>query len=70
MNGLELVSAPRGWGISRPAILFTSNPNKYLRDQAAAIAVLVIEKPGLGNYPVDSVREAVAKQIAGAQLRV
>jgi two-component system, LuxR family, response regulator FixJ len=60
MNGLELVSALRGRGVSIPAILFTSNPSKYVRDRAAAIAVLVVEKPG-GSYLLDCVHEAVAK---------
>src|ERR1700756_2602513 len=50
MDGLELVSALRDRGVSSPAILFTGNPNKYVRDQAAAIAVLVVEKPTFGNY--------------------
>jgi two-component system response regulator FixJ len=59
MNGLELISALRGRGVSIPAILFTGNPTKYVRDRAAAIAVLVVEKPGLGL--LDCVREAVAK---------
>jgi two-component system, LuxR family, response regulator FixJ len=61
MNGLELVSALHGRGVSIPAILITGNPTKYLRDRAAAIAVLVVEKPGLGSYLLDCVREAVAK---------
>jgi two-component system, LuxR family, response regulator FixJ len=61
MNGLELVSALRDRGVSSPAILFTGNPTKYVRDRAAAIAVLVVEKPGLGSYLVDCVREAVEK---------
>ena len=61
MNGLELVSALRGRGVSIPAILFTGNPTKYVRDRAAAIAVLVVEKPGLGSYLLDCVRGAVAK---------
>ena len=60
MNGLELVSALRGRGVSIPAILITGNPTKYVRDRAAAIAVLVVEKPGLGSYLLDCVREAVA----------
>jgi two-component system, LuxR family, response regulator FixJ len=59
MNGLELVSALRGRGVSIPAILFTGNPTKYVRDRAAAIAVLVVEKPG--RCLLDCVREAVAK---------
>ncbi len=61
MNGLELVSALRGRGVSIPAILITGNLTKYVRDRAAAAAVLVVEKPGLGSYLLDCVREAVAK---------
>jgi two-component system response regulator FixJ len=61
MNGLELVSALRGRGVSIPAILITGNPTEYVRDRAAAIAVLVVEKPWLGSYLLDCVREAVAK---------
>jgi two-component system, LuxR family, response regulator FixJ len=61
MNGLELVSALRGRGVSSPAILFTGNLTKSVRDRAAASAVLVVEKPGLGSYLVDRVREAVEK---------
>lgn len=61
MNGLELVSALRGRGVSTPAILITGNPTKYVRDRASAIAVLVVEKPWLGSYLVDCVREAIAK---------
>jgi two-component system, LuxR family, response regulator FixJ len=61
MNGLELVSTLRGRGVSIPAILITGNPTKYLRDRAAAVEVLVVEKPALGSYLLDCVREAVAK---------
>ena len=61
MNGLELVSALRGRGVSIPAILITGNPTEYVRARAAAIAVLVVEKPWLGSYLLDCVREAVAK---------
>ena len=61
MNGLELVSALRGRGVSIPAILITGNATNCMRDRAAAIAVLVVEKPKLGNHLLDCVREAVAK---------
>jgi two-component system response regulator FixJ len=61
MNGLELVSALRSRGVSIPAILITGNPTKYVRDRSAAAAVLVVEKPSLGSYLLDCVREAVAK---------
>jgi two-component system, LuxR family, response regulator FixJ len=63
MNGLELVSALRGRGVSIPAILATGNPTKYVRDRAAAIAVLVVEKPRLGSDLLNCVREAVAKHV-------
>jgi two-component system, LuxR family, response regulator FixJ len=61
MNGLELVAALRGRGISVPAIIVTGNPTKYVRDRAAAIAALVVEKPQMGSYLLDCVREVVAK---------
>jgi FixJ family two-component response regulator len=61
MNGLELISALRDRGVSIPAILITSDSAKYVRDRAAAVAVLVIEKPSPASYLVDSVREAVTK---------
>src|SRR6202162_1778694 len=56
MNGLELVGALRGQGVSIPAILITGNPAKHVRDRAAAIAVLIVEKPQLGSYLLDCVR--------------
>ena len=61
MKGLELVSALRGRGVSIPAILITGNPTKYVRDRAAAVAALVVEKPALGSYLLECVRDAVAK---------
>jgi len=62
MTGLELVSALRSRGVSIPAILITSSPAKYVRDRAAALGVLVVEKPRLGDYLLERIREAVAKQ--------
>ena len=61
MNGLELVNALRGRGVSIPAILITGNPIKYVRDRAAAIAVLVVDKLAPGSYLLECVRDAVAK---------
>src|SRR5271169_2670086 len=65
MNGLELVSALRGRGVSIPAILITGNPTKYVRDRAAAIAVLVVEKPQLASYLLDCVRDVCARRTHG-----
>jgi two-component system, LuxR family, response regulator FixJ len=64
MNGLELVSALRGRGVSFPAILFTGNSGQHVRDRAAAISAVVVEKPGLEL--LDRVREEVAKHAGGA----
>jgi two-component system, LuxR family, response regulator FixJ len=61
MNGLELVGALRGRGVSVPAILITGSPTSHVRNRAAAMAVLVVEKPELGSYLLECVREAVAK---------
>jgi two-component system, LuxR family, response regulator FixJ len=61
MNGLELVDALRDRGVLIPAILITGDPTEYVRDRAAAIAVLVVEKTGLGSYLLDCVHEAFAK---------
>jgi len=64
MNGLELVSALRGRGVSFPVILFTGNTGQHVRDRAAAMSALVVEKPGL--QLLERVREAVAKHAGGA----
>jgi FixJ family two-component response regulator len=64
MNGLELVRALRGRGVSPPAILFTANSGQHVRDRAAAISAVVVQKPGLEL--LDRVREAVAKHADGA----
>jgi two-component system, LuxR family, response regulator FixJ len=72
MNGLELVSALRGRGVTIPAILITGSPTEYVRARAAAIAVLVVEKPWLGSYLLNCVREAVARRLrqhTSAQIR-
>jgi two-component system response regulator FixJ len=61
MNGLELVSALRGRGGSIPAILITGNLTKYVRNRHEAIGFLVVEKPRLGSYLLNCVRDAVAR---------
>jgi two-component system, LuxR family, response regulator FixJ len=44
MDGLDLVATLRTRGNSIPAILVTSDPNRAVRDRAAAAGVPVIEK--------------------------
>jgi two-component system response regulator FixJ len=44
MNGLQLVSALRSKGVSMPALLVTGDPNRAVRDDAAAAGVPIIDK--------------------------
>lgn len=37
------------------------DPTKHVRDRAAAMTVLLVEKPGPGTHLLDCVREAFAK---------
>ena len=53
MDGLELVDELRRRGNSIPAILMTGDPNRHVRNRAAAARVPVIEK-------VDSVNSLAA----------
>jgi FixJ family two-component response regulator len=56
MDGLELVSALRKRGDSMPAILVTSDPNRTVRDRAAAASVPVIDKLNLADSLVGHIR--------------
>jgi FixJ family two-component response regulator len=58
MNGLELVAALRGRGVDFPAILITSDPPAYLRRQASAAGLALVEKPLLGNGLAEAIRSA------------
>jgi two-component system response regulator FixJ len=59
MNGLELLARLRDRGISIPAVVITSHPNRRLRERIAAAGVPLIEKPFLGNVLTDLIREAL-----------
>jgi two-component system response regulator FixJ len=49
MNGLDLLAELRRRGVHLPAVLITSLPGKWLRAQAAAANVPIIEKPLTGE---------------------
>jgi two-component system response regulator FixJ len=59
MNGLELLARLRDRGVSIPAMVITSHPNRKLRERIAAAGVPLIEKPFLGNALTDRIREAL-----------
>jgi two-component system, LuxR family, response regulator FixJ len=59
MNGLELLARLRDRGVSIPAMVITSHPNRKLRERIAAAGVPLIEKPFLGNTLSDRIREAM-----------
>jgi FixJ family two-component response regulator len=59
MDGLELVDALRTRGNPIPAILLTGDPNRNVRDRAAAAHVPVIEKLNLVDSVVQHIRKIV-----------
>ena len=57
MNGLELVARLREREKTLPAVLITS-PDDNLRNQAAALGVIMVDKPMLGSPLLNAVRAA------------
>ena len=60
MDGLHLLARLREGGVTAPAILITTNPNRALRQQAAQAGTQIIEKPLLSDALLNSVRQALA----------
>jgi two-component system response regulator FixJ len=56
MDGLELISTLRKRGNALPAILVTSDPNRTVRDRAAAANVPVIDKLNLTDSLVGQIK--------------
>ena len=63
MNGLDLVSALRKRGDSLPAILVTSDPNRTVRDRAAAANVPVIDKLNLADSLVSHLKKVIKARL-------
>jgi FixJ family two-component response regulator len=59
MNGLELLARLRDRGVSIPALVTTSHPNRKLRERIAAAGVPLIEKPFLGSTLTEQIRGAL-----------
>jgi two-component system response regulator FixJ len=60
MTGLDLLSELRRRQSVLPAILITTHPSAAVREQAAAFAVQVVEKPLLSETLFDAIRAATA----------
>ena len=59
MDGLDLVGALRTRGIPIPAVLVTGDPNRKVRDRAAAIKVPVVAKWNSADDLVGNIHEMV-----------
>ena len=63
MDGLDLVGALRRRGNPIPAVLLTGDPNRRVRDRAAAANVPVIAKWNLADDLVGRIHEMVKAKI-------
>ncbi len=59
MNGLDLVCELRNREIVVPAILITTHPSSVVRERAAAIGAVVVEKPLLDETLFQEIRSAL-----------
>ena len=59
MSGLDLIAQLRDRHFAAPAILIASDPSLLLRQQAQKADVAIVEKPLLGNGPLDKIRDVV-----------
>ena len=59
VDGLTLLRALRGLGVTAPAIIMTTNPNRDVRNEAAALDTILIEKPLLGDELASAVRTSL-----------
>ena len=66
IDGLSLLEALRALGVSAPAILITSNPGRGVRQRAAALGTLLVEKPLLGDELTSAIRTLVPVAAIGA----
>jgi FixJ family two-component response regulator len=59
MNGLDLLTELRRRQVSAPAILITTHPSAAVRQRAAAAAMVLIEKPLLGEALFQEIHAAL-----------
>lgn len=58
-DGLQALAILRERGVSLAAILITTHPSEGVRRRAAAAAVLIVEKPLLGNALTEAITRAI-----------
>ena len=63
MSGLDVVDALRLRGSPMPAVLITSSASGMLRQRAAAVGVMVVEKPFFGNSLVEAIHALLAQTL-------
>jgi len=59
IDGLSLLEALRRLGVRSPAIVITSNPPRAIRERAAALGTVLVEKPLLGDELISAIRTLV-----------
>lgn len=65
LTGMESLAQLRSRDIHLPALLITSHPRQSLRDAAAALGAVIVEKPLLGDALLTEITAALRRQAAG-----
>lgn len=60
LNGLDALSRLRERGVTLPALLITSRAPPLMREEAASLGAVVVEKPLLGDGLLAAIRTALA----------
>ena len=65
-DGLSTLAALRSRGVRLPAVIITSNPTRWIRNEAADAGAILVEKPLLCDALSQSIRTLVeAKPVRG-----
>lgn len=62
LTGLDCLAELRSRAIDMPALLITSHPRQSLRDTAAALGAVIVEKPLLGDALLSEIDAALKRQ--------
>ena len=66
IDGLSLLKILRGRGVTLPAVLITSAPDRRLRSRAAEAGAAIVEKPLLGDSLTAALRARLGAQAKAA----
>ncbi|MDO8377928.1 response regulator transcription factor [Phenylobacterium sp.] len=64
LTGLDSLAQLRSRAIDLPALLITSHPRQSVRDAAAALGAVIVEKPLLGDALLSEIDAALKRQAA------